>query len=64
MMVSGFTVGTTYRWIMSPRGREFTLYAHKAGRYLGSGPGEKCCEEGNIHAEAQIDAITRFVSKA
>jgi transketolase len=62
MMVTGFTVATTYRWTMSERGREFTLYPWKKGEFLGSGPGDVCLEQAGMHAEAQWDVIQRFIS--
>jgi transketolase len=63
MMVTGFTVATTYRWTMSKRGREFTLYPWKKGEFLGSGPGDVCLEQAGMHAEAQWDVIQKFISR-
>lgn len=62
MMITGFTVATTYRWTMSERGREFTLYPWKKGEFLGSGQGHVCLEQAGMHAEAQWDVIQRFIS--
>ena len=62
MMFSGFTPATTYRWIMSERGREYTMYPWKAGSFLGSGPGDVCLEQAGMHAEAQFELIQRFIS--
>jgi transketolase len=62
MMFSGFTVATTYRWIMSERGREFTMYPWKSGNFLGSGQGDVCLEQAGMHAEAQLEAIQKFIS--
>ena len=62
MMFSGFTAATTYRWIMSERGREFSLYPWKSGNFLGSGQGDVCLEQAGMHAEAQLDTIQRFIS--
>jgi transketolase len=62
MMFSGFTAATTYRWIMSERGREFTLYPWKSGNFLGSGQGDVCLEQAGMHAEAQLDVIERFIA--
>jgi len=62
MMFSGFTAATTYRWIMSERGREFSLYPWKSGNFLGSGQGDVCLEQAGMHAEAQLDAIERFIA--
>ncbi len=62
MMFSGFTVATTYRWIMSERGRTFTMYPWKSGSFLGSGTGDVCLEQAGMHAEAQLDIIQRFIA--
>ena len=62
MMFSGFTVATTYRWVMSERGREFTMYPWKSGNFLGSGQGDVCLEQAGMHAEAQLDLIQRFIA--
>ena len=62
MMITGFTAATTYRWTMSERGREFTLYPWKKGEFLGSGQGHVCLEQAGMHAEAQWDVIQRFIS--
>ena len=62
MMFSGFTLATTYRWIMSERGRAFTMYPWKSGSFLGSGPGDVCLEQAGMHAEAQLETIQKFIS--
>jgi transketolase len=62
MMFSGFTAATTYRWIMSERGRQFTMYPWKQGNFLGSGPGDVCLEQAGMHAEAQWEVIRKFIS--
>lgn len=62
MMFSGFTVATTYRWIMSERGRQNTYYPWKSGLFLGSGTGDVCLEQANMHPAAQWDIIQKFVA--
>ena len=61
MMFSGFTVGTTWRWVTSERGREFTHYPWKHGEFLGSGPGDVCLEQAGMHGEAQWQIIEQFI---
>ena len=61
MMFTGFTAATTYRWVMSERGREFTRYPWHEGYFLGSGPGDVCLEQAGMHGEAQWEIIRRFV---
>ena len=62
MMFSGFTVATTYRWIMSEKGREYSLFPWKQGNFLGSGPGDVCLEQAGMHGEAQWNVIRKFIS--
>jgi transketolase len=62
MMFSGFTAATTYRWIMSERGRDYTLFPWKNGAFLGSGRGDVCLEQAGMHGEAQWKVIQKFVS--
>ncbi|MBT8047736.1 MAG: hypothetical protein KJO92_04935 [Gammaproteobacteria bacterium] len=62
MMFSGFTVATTYRWIMSERGRHNTYYPWKSGCFLGSGTGDVCLEQADMHPAAQWDIIQEFVA--
>ena len=61
MMFSGFTAATTYRWTMSERGREFSLYPWKHGAFLGSGQGDVCLEQAGMHGAAQWDVIQKFI---
>ncbi|MFC1689806.1 hypothetical protein ACFL07_09175 [Pseudomonadota bacterium] len=61
MMFSGFTPGTMYRWIMSEKGREHSLYPWKKGYFLGSGTGDVCLEQAGMHGEAQWEAIKQFI---
>jgi len=61
MMFSGFTAATTYRWIMSERGRTFTMYPWKRGFFLGSGTGDVCLEQAGMDGEAQWETIQKFV---
>jgi hypothetical protein len=62
MMFTGFTPATTYRWIMSERGREFTFYPWIRGEFLGSGPGDICLEQAGMHGDAQWQIIQKFIS--
>ena len=63
MMFSGFTPATIYRWIMSERGRDHSMYPWKQGHFLGSGPGDICLEQAGMHGEAQWEVIRRFVTE-
>ncbi|HSG99954.1 MAG TPA: hypothetical protein VLB27_07895 [candidate division Zixibacteria bacterium] len=61
MMITGFSLPSTYRWITSARGRAHTLYPHQHGEYLGSGPGEMCLKQAGLDGPAQLAAIERFL---
>ncbi|GAB4301165.1 MAG: transketolase [Myxococcota bacterium] len=63
MGISGFTMPTMYRWILSPEGRERTLYPHKEGRYLGSGQAHKVMEEANLHGAGQLKAVLDYARR-
>lgn len=62
MVVSGFTLPTTYRWATSPRGRKHTLHAFQRGHYLGSGSAQAVMEEAGIDGESQFRTIIQFLS--
>lgn len=60
MGITGFTMPTMHRWVISPEGRRTTLFPHKAGRYLGSGKAHKVLEEANLHGEGQFKTIMDY----
>jgi transketolase len=62
MMFTGFTRATTYRWIMSERGRQYTFYPWIGGEFLGSGTGDVCLEQAGMHGAAQWKIIQQFIS--
>jgi hypothetical protein len=47
---------------MSEKGREYSLFPWKQGKFLGSGPGDVCLEQAGMHGEAQWDVIQKFIS--
>jgi transketolase len=61
MGISGFTLPTLYRWIMSQAGRDASLYPFMHGEYLGSGPGHKVLAQAGLSGRAQFEAISSFV---
>lgn len=66
MGITGFTLPTMYRWILSPEGRKRTLHPFRKGHYLGSGKAEKVLEEADLHPEGQFKAIldyARYIEK-
>jgi transketolase len=63
MGITGFTLPTMYRWILSDRGRMMTLYPFQKGHYLGSGQADRVLAEAGLDGESQFKAITRYVKE-
>jgi transketolase len=63
MGITGFTLPTMYRWIMSDRGRDATLHPFQKGHYLGSGQADRVLNEAGLDGESQFRAILRFVKE-
>ena len=61
MMISGFTVPTTYRWVRSDRGRAHTLHPFAGGHYLGSGTGDMVVHEAGLDGPGQHRAIRAYL---
>ncbi|HSQ69203.1 MAG TPA: hypothetical protein VLM41_03900 [Steroidobacteraceae bacterium] len=62
MGITGFTLPTMYRWIRSPRGREYTMHPFQKGHFLASGQGEAVMREAGLDGESQFEAIRRFLA--
>lgn len=63
MMITGFTRPTTYRWVLSARGRKHTLHAFQKGHYLGSGQAKQVMKEAGLDGESQLQAILNYVTE-
>jgi len=63
MGITGFTIGTLYRWVTSEAGRRASLHAFAQGHYLGSGKAHKVLEEADLHGEGQFAAISSWAKK-
>jgi transketolase len=61
MGITGFTLPTIERWILSGEGRAATLHPYANGRYPGSGSGETVLEEAGLDGRSQYRAIRRYV---
>lgn len=61
--ITGFTLPTMDRWILSERGRAGTLYPFHGGRFLGSGQAEAVMKEAGLDGRGQLKAIKAFLSK-
>lgn len=61
--ITGFTLPTMHRWILSERGRAHTLHPFRGGRFLGSGPAAKVLAEAGLDGESQFRAVLRHVKE-
>jgi len=59
--ITGFTLPTMHRWILSEHGRAHTLHPFRGGRFLGSGPAAKVLAEAGLDGESQYRAVLRHV---
>jgi transketolase len=62
--ITGFTLPTMDRWILSERGREHTLHPFRNGHFLGSGPAPKVLGEAGLDGESQYRSVVRYVKEA
>lgn len=63
MAVTDFTQDTTFPWIMSEVGREFTLHPFKNGHFLGSGIGADVLKEGGLDGENIAKQVIAFAQR-
>ena len=63
MGITGFTLSTLYKWLLSEEGRKASLHAFSKGHYLGSGQAHKVLEEANLHGEGQWQAIMAYAER-
>ena len=61
MGITGFTLPTMYRWIMSEEGRTATMHPFQKGHYLGSGQADMVMREAGLDGKSQITAIKKFI---
>jgi transketolase len=64
MGITGFTLPTMTRWILSDEGRRMTLHPFRKGHYLGSGQAHKVLEEAGLHGEGQWRSIMEYAAWA
>jgi len=62
MGITGFTLPTMYRWVLSSRGREATLHPFRCGHYLGSGQAHMVMAEAGLDGRSQYRAIMRYLT--
>ncbi len=63
MGITGFTVPTMYRWILSERGRRAILHPFRKGHYLGSGQANMVMKEAGLDGRSQFKAIKKYLEK-
>jgi len=61
MGITGFTLSTMYRWIMSDRGRAATLHPFQKGHFLGSGQADMVLAEAGLDGRSQFNAIMNYL---
>jgi len=59
--ITGFTLPTMYRWVVSDLGRAHTLHPFKKGHFLGSGQGPVVLAEAGLDGASQAQAIQAYV---
>jgi len=59
--ITGFTLPTLYRWVLSDAGREATLHPYRFGKYLGSGRAEAVLAEAGLDGASQFTAIKKYL---
>jgi transketolase len=61
MGITGFTLPTMSRWVLSDLGRAHTLHPFRKGHFLGSGPGPIVLAEAGLDGESQYRAIGDYL---
>ncbi len=61
MGVTGFTLPTMFRWVLSDLGRSMTLHPFRKGHFLGSGQGEVVLAEAGLDGRSQYRAVKSYL---
>lgn len=61
--ITGFTLPTMYRWILSAEGRAQTLHPFRHGHYLGSGQAAAVLREAGLDGASQFAAVRDYVRR-
>ena len=61
MGITGFTLPTLHRWVLSEAGRAASLDPYRNGHFLGSGRGEMVLAEAGLDGESQFLAIKKYL---
>jgi transketolase len=62
MGITGFTLPTMCRWVLSERGRDLTLHPFQKGHFLGSGVAKMVMAEAGMDGDSQFDAVKHYVA--
>lgn len=62
MGITGFTLPTLYRWVVSERGRKHSMHPFQKGHFLGSGQADMVLKEAGLDGRSQFEAIRRFLA--
>jgi len=60
MGVTGFTLPTLHRWLLSEKGRAASLYPFRKGHYLGSGQADKVIGQAGLDGRSQFEAVMKY----
>ncbi len=60
--ITGFTMATMYRWILSEEGRKMSMHPYMSGHFPGSGSGKAVIREAGLDGESQYVRIVEAVS--
>ena len=63
MGITGFTLPTLDRWLLSDRGRKSSLHPFRKGHYLGSGQADQVLAEAGLDGESQCKAILKYIKE-
>jgi transketolase len=61
--ITGFTLPTMYRWVLSEKGRRSILHPYMKGHFLGSGQADMVVKEAGLDGRSQFKAIKKYLEK-
>jgi transketolase len=60
--ITGFTLPTMFRWVLSDLGRAHTLHPFAKGHFLGSGQGAMVLAEAGLDGASQARAVRAYAA--
>lgn len=61
--ITGFTMATMYRWVVSERGRALSMHPYMHGHYPGSGTGRAVIAEAGLDGVGQYARILQYIEE-